>query len=100
MAEVCDRPDFGDEPVGADDRGEVSPEHLDRHLALVPDVQREVDGRHSTSAEFALDAISRQKRRRERDGNVRHAAILSSLDFGLAVAGADNEEAFVDRELM
>ena len=77
VAKMRGRPDLGDEAVGADDRRQIALQHFDRDLALVPDIVREIDGRHSSDAELSLDTVSRQKSRRERGGNVRHAGILS-----------------------
>ena len=46
------------EPLGAEHRGELGPQHLERDLAVVPEVVREVDGRHAAGAELALDAVA------------------------------------------
>ena len=45
-------------PLGAERRGELRVQHLDRDVAVVPDVAREVDGRHAAAADLALDAIA------------------------------------------
>ena len=76
VAKVRRRPDLGDEPIGADDGGQIAPHDFDRDAAIVPYVVREVDGRHAAGAELALDAIARQECCRERWGNVRHALSL------------------------
>ena len=34
---------------------ELGAQHLDRDLAVVPEVVREIDGRHAAGAELALD---------------------------------------------
>ena len=47
--------DLGQEPLGADDRGELGPQHLERHLAVVPEVVGEVDRRHAARADLALE---------------------------------------------
>ena len=47
--------DLAQEPLGAQRRGELGAEHLERDLAVVLEVVREVDGRHAAAAELALD---------------------------------------------
>ena len=47
-----------EEPVGADDGGEIGAEHLERDVAIVLEIAREVDGRHSSGAELATDPIA------------------------------------------
>src|SRR5262249_58320475 len=44
--------------LGAEHGGELWPQDLDRHLAVVLEVRREVDGGHAARAELALDAIA------------------------------------------
>jgi len=58
MLEVRGGLDLHQEPVGADDDGELGAEHSERDLAVVPQVMREVDGGHPARAELALDAIA------------------------------------------
>ena len=50
--------DLGEEPLGADDGGELRAQHLDRDLAIVLQVLGEIDGRHAAGAELALDAVA------------------------------------------
>ena len=61
-------------------------QNLDRDVASVSDVMREVDRRHPAGAELALDAVSRQARGRERD--VRHAGILARIITGTEPLGS------------
>ena len=49
--------DLPQEAVGADRRGQLRPEHLERHVAAVLEIFGEVDRRHAPRAEFPLDAI-------------------------------------------
>ena len=42
---------------GADGRGEIVAEHLDRDLAAVPHIVREVDGGHAAGSELALQHV-------------------------------------------
>ena len=50
--------DLAQEPLGADDRGQLGPQHLDRDLAVVLEVLGEVDGGHAALAELALEAVA------------------------------------------
>ena len=58
MLQVGGGADLGKEPVGADDGGELGAKHLERHLAVVPDVVREVDGGHAALPKLTLDAVA------------------------------------------
>ena len=53
-----DRLDLAEEPLGADDRGELRPQHLDRDLAIVLEVLGQIDGGHAALAELPLDAVA------------------------------------------
>mgnify|MGYP003471267922 CR=1 FL=1 len=50
--------DLGEKPLGADDRGQLGPQHFHRHLAVVLQVLRQVDGGHPALAELALEAVA------------------------------------------
>ncbi len=50
--------DLGQEPLGADHRRELGPQHLERHPPVVADVLGQVDGRHAAGADLALEAIA------------------------------------------
>ncbi len=54
MLQIGSSGDLGKEPLGADDRGQFGPQHLDRHAAVVPDVLRQVDGGHAALPELPL----------------------------------------------
>ena len=58
MLEVGGGLDLGQEPLGADHGGELGAQHLERDLAVVPEVLGEVDGGHAARAELALDAVA------------------------------------------
>ena len=64
------RPNLGQEPLGADHRGEFSAEHLEGDLSFVADVLREIHGRHPARAHLALDDVPTDKlgAERGRDG--------------------------------
>lgn len=79
VTKVGSGPDLGDEALGADDRGQILLEHLDRDVAFVPDVAREIDHRHSADTEFSLHAIVRQEGSRERRRDVGHDGYRNSL---------------------
>ena len=64
--------DFREESLGAEGSGEVGMQHLDRDLARVLEVVREVDGGHPALPEFALEPVATAKCRRERRGHVAH----------------------------
>jgi hypothetical protein len=57
MGERRRDPDLAGEPVGTQRGGELGPEHLDGHLALVPEVLGQVDRGHATPAQLALERI-------------------------------------------
>ena len=50
--------DLADEPLGAERGGDVAPEDLDRDAPVLPEVLRQVDRRHSASADLALERIA------------------------------------------
>ena len=58
MLQVGGRLDLGQEALGADHGGELGPQHLERDLAVVPQVVGEVDRRHAAGAELALEAVA------------------------------------------
>ena len=55
-------PDFTGEALRAQGRGELGPEHLDGHLALVLRIVGEEDRGHPALAELALHVIARAQR--------------------------------------
>ena len=66
MAESRGELDFAQEPVAAYRLGEVGSHDLDRDVAVMLEVAREVDRGHASRAEFALDAVAVGKSGRER----------------------------------
>jgi hypothetical protein len=50
--------DLGEETFRAQCGTQVRMQHLDRDVALVLEVMREVDGGHAAGAEFALEAVA------------------------------------------
>ena len=74
MCGCCSRAvssDLAQEPLGAEHGGELGAQHLDRDLAVVPQVAGEVDGRHAASPELALEAIPILESVRERGRSAR-----------------------------
>jgi hypothetical protein len=58
MLETRRGPDFAEETVGSDHRGQRGLEHLHRDLAPVLQIGGEIHGRHAALAQLALDAIA------------------------------------------
>jgi hypothetical protein len=50
--------DLAQESLGADTRRELRAEHFRCDLAVMPDVSREIDGRHPSLAELSLDEVA------------------------------------------
>jgi hypothetical protein len=50
--------DLAQEPLGADDRGEFGPQHLDGDLLPVLEVVREIHRRHAPGTQLALEAVA------------------------------------------
>ena len=50
--------DLAQEALGAERRGELGAQHLERDLAVVPEVVGEVDRGHAAAAELALDRVA------------------------------------------
>ena len=64
--------DLAQESLGAEHRGELRLEHLDRDVAVVLEVVREVDRRHAARAELALDAVAVGEGGREAEEGLAH----------------------------
>ena len=58
MLQIRGRLDLAQKAVGADDRRELVAQHLDRDVAIVLEIAREIHRRHPAGAELALDAIA------------------------------------------
>ena len=61
--------DLLEKPVGADHRRELGAEHLEGHLAVVPQVAGEVDRGHAPLADLALDGVPVGEGGRQAAGN-------------------------------
>ena len=58
MVELGGDSHFAQEPLAADDGAQVGAKNLERHLALVLQIAREVDGRHAAGADLAFDGVA------------------------------------------
>ena len=65
MLQSRGRADLREEPLASEGRAEVGVQHLDRDVAIVPDVVREVHCRHPTRAQLSHDAVAVGERRRD-----------------------------------
>ena len=72
MLKVGGRRDLGEEPVAADDGGELGLEHHERDLAMVLEVLGQVHRGHAARAELALDQVAVGQGRRQAAGDVVH----------------------------
>ena len=72
MLQVGGGLDLGEEALGADDGGELGPQHLDRDLAVVLEVVGEVDRGHAALAQLALKAVAVGEGGGEAGENVGH----------------------------
>ena len=71
--------DLGQEPLDAQHRAQLGPEHLERDLAVVLEVGGEVDGRHAAGAELALDPVALFQGRGQ-PRHVAHGALEDGVD--------------------
>ena len=74
MLEIGGGADLGQEAIRADDCSQLGAEDLDRDLAVVSQVMREVDGCHSAGAELALDLVAVGESFSKAVGGVVHSA--------------------------
>ena len=75
MLQVGGGLDFAEEPLGADDGGQLGPQDLDGDLAVVLEVLRQVDGGHAARAELALEAVAVGERLGEAGEDVGHQGL-------------------------
>ena len=57
--------DLDDEPLGTEHRRELGLQHLERDVAVVLEVVRQVHGGHAAGAEFTLDGVATGESRGE-----------------------------------
>ncbi len=58
MLQPCCRTNLAQEAISAECGTEVRMQHLDRDIAIVLEVVREIYRRHAARAELALDAVA------------------------------------------
>ena len=68
--------DLGQKPIGAERLGDSGADDLDGDLPRVPNVVREVDGRHPAFAELALDVVAARETAPEHVVGLGHALRL------------------------
>ena len=74
MLEVGGDLDFLEEPLGTEDSSQLGSEDLHRHLAMMLQILGEVDRRHATRPELALDPVAVGEGGREPGGDLAHRA--------------------------
>ena len=77
MLQIRRRLYLGQKPLGADHGGKLWPQHLYRHPAIVFDILREVNGRHSARANLPLYPIAISERGSKPRKGFSHAVKLS-----------------------
>ena len=76
MLEIRGELDLGQESLGADHGRELGPKHLERDLAVVPEVLGHVDRGHSASADFPVKTVSVGQRGLQPVEQLRHRWVL------------------------
>ena len=72
MVESRGEADFAEESLSAYRLGELGAKDLERHVAVVPEIARQIDRGHAPGAELSLDAVSVGQRRRQFGERVGH----------------------------
>ncbi len=68
-------PNLPQEALGAEHGRELGPQDLDGHLAVVPDIVREIDCGHSPAAQLPLNAVAVGEGGLERHYGIRKVGI-------------------------
>jgi hypothetical protein len=75
--------DLLQESIGAEHGGEFGVQQLERDLTAMPNVLRQVDGRHAARAELALDAVAVGETRAEvREQRAAHRPSAGGVPIG------------------
>ncbi len=74
--------DLLQKPLGPDHRRQLRPQHLQRHLAVVLHVVRQVHRRHPALAQVGFDPVTVGQRRRELGRDLGHGSCLCSIFTG------------------
>ena len=72
MIEPSTDADLPQESLGAERGGDLGVHHLERHVAVVAEIVREIDRGHAAAAELALDRVAAGQLRPEAVRDVRH----------------------------
>ena len=88
MLEVGGELDLGQEPLGADDGGELRAQQLERDLAVVLEVLREVDGGHAAGADLTFDPVAVGEGYLEPVLELGHVSLLRGVDVKMRRKGA------------
>jgi len=94
MLQRRDGLDLAEEPFGPDHRGQLRPEHLDRHPAVVLEVLGEVHRGHAARAQLPLDGVAVGQRGGESRAGVAHRAsraFNSTSQFSTTMSGLPRE---------
>ena len=91
VLEVGGNPDLLQKPLGPQRGGQLGSEHLERDLALVPEVVREVNRGHPALAQFTVEAVAVSEGRGEVKRGVRHGQ-GSALRLEAVAGGAGGSE--------
>ena len=97
MLEPGGEPDLALEALGAERRGELGVQHLERDRPVVPQVVREVDGRHPAPAQLALERVSVRQRRSELDERISVHALPSIGRYRRSIPTPPDGQARVGR---
>src|SRR5688500_11518573 len=63
MLEVGSDPDLAEKTVGSEYRAQLREQHLESDVPVVPEIARQVDGRHPAAAYLAVDGVATGERR-------------------------------------
>ena len=93
MLEIRGDFDLAQEPIDAEHGAELRLEHLEGDTTLVPEVARDVDGRHAARADLPLDEVATGQRAGELGGRVHDANLWRAAE---ACQGRLGSEGAVD----
>jgi hypothetical protein len=82
VLQICRRPDFSQKPLGTQDLSKIRFEDLDRDLAVVTQVLRQVNRRHCARPDLTENRVPAAQRRREEFLRFDHAPMA----FGFMTA--------------
>jgi hypothetical protein len=92
MVQLGGYPDLAEETLPSQYLGQVGLEHLEGNVAVVLEVAREIDDRHASMADLALDCVAAPERGGELVLQLRQTGILQSVCLGYHARGASARE--------